>query len=296
MMKKVFVILLAVAQLFTLVSCSRGEAGSAEDIVLVATTTAPSIELSTAESIPSESTEGLTEDEAPSEATESTEPSETQPTVEQPTETEAEPSVEVTEPSTQASTQPSTTAPTEPPHQHSYSAAQIAATCENDGYTLYSCSCGKSYSDNYTAALGHTYNDTVIAPTSSTQGYTEHTCSRCGSSYKDSYTEPVKVRYSAAEAQQIGNNYIASIGGVVTESLIWADVHGYYPPRSIAGYELDIVGGQSWLNEHAVGKVQDTVTRLAHTRPNGDFTGARMFCSVTYDEASDTYTICVYYG
>ena len=37
-------------------------------------------------------------------------------------------------------------------------------------------------------ALGHSYTSTVIAPTPSSQGYTLHTCSRCGTSYKDNYT------------------------------------------------------------------------------------------------------------
>lgn len=306
-MKKVFIILLAVMQLLALVSCGT-DAGSTDDVELMATTTAPSVdetEASTSEVMPGTSLEDLTEDEVPTESenpdttdatelTESTEPSVANPTETQPS--EPEPTEEVAETATENTTQPSTTAVTEPPHQHSYTSSQVAASCESQGYTQYSCSCGNSYSDNYTAALGHSYTETVIAPASSTQGYTEHACSRCGNSYKDSYTEPVKVRYSAAEAQQIGNNYIASIGGVVTESLMWADVHGYFPPTTHNGYGIDLVGGQEFLNNSAVEKVQTTVTRLAHTRPNGDFTGARMFCSVTYDEASDTYTICVYYG
>ena len=38
------------------------------------------------------------------------------------------------------------------------------------------------------AALGHEYNEVVIAPTCTTDGYTTHTCSRCGDSYEDSKT------------------------------------------------------------------------------------------------------------
>ena len=37
------------------------------------------------------------------------------------------------------------------------------------------------------SALGHNYNSVVTAPTCTAQGYTTHTCSRCGNSYKDSY-------------------------------------------------------------------------------------------------------------
>lgn len=39
-------------------------------------------------------------------------------------------------------------------------------------------------------ALGHDYIEAVIPPTSSEQGYTTHTCLRCGDSYIDSYTDP----------------------------------------------------------------------------------------------------------
>ena len=38
-------------------------------------------------------------------------------------------------------------------------------------------------------ALGHEYNEVVIAPTCTTDGYTTHTCSRCGDTYKDSETD-----------------------------------------------------------------------------------------------------------
>ena len=43
---------------------------------------------------------------------------------------------------------------TEPAHTHSYSATTVAASCENGGYTLYSCSCGDSYKDAYVAPTG----------------------------------------------------------------------------------------------------------------------------------------------
>ena len=37
------------------------------------------------------------------------------------------------------------------------------------------------------AALRHSYTDKTTAPTCTAQGYTTHTCSRCGNSYKDNY-------------------------------------------------------------------------------------------------------------
>ena len=47
--------------------------------------------------------------------------------------------------------------------------------------------------DDLCAASGHDYEETVIAPTETEQGYTLHTCKRCGDSYKDNYTDPVPV-------------------------------------------------------------------------------------------------------
>ena len=42
--------------------------------------------------------------------------------------------------------------------------------------------------DDLCTANGHNYIDTVVAPTITEQGYTIHTCSVCGHSYKDAYT------------------------------------------------------------------------------------------------------------
>ncbi|MBO4733583.1 MAG: leucine-rich repeat protein [Clostridia bacterium] len=41
--------------------------------------------------------------------------------------------------------------------------------------------------DDYTDPLGHDYVPVVTPPTSTTQGYTTYTCSRCNDSYTDSY-------------------------------------------------------------------------------------------------------------
>ncbi len=144
---------------------------------------------------------------------------------------------------------------------HNYNAVITAPTCTEQGYTTHTCtSCGYSYVDSYTNALGHTggiatchtkafcercgteygefnasnhdgeteirnakspactvagytgdtyclgcgeiiaigteisapghnYNAVITAPTCTEQGYTTHTCSRCGDSYIDSYTD-----------------------------------------------------------------------------------------------------------
>ena len=46
-------------------------------------------------------------------------------------------------------------------HTHEYAAKVTAPTCTAKGYTTYTCVCGDSYKDNYTAKLKHTYTNYV---------------------------------------------------------------------------------------------------------------------------------------
>ena len=65
--------------------------------------------------------------------------------------------------------------------RHQYVDTVTAPTCTAQGYTTHTCSvCGDSYKDNYTAALGHNYSYSVTtAPTTSAAGVLTGTCSRC---------------------------------------------------------------------------------------------------------------------
>ena len=101
-----------------------------------------------------------------------------------------------------------------PPTGHSYTSSVTAPTCTEQGYTTYVCHCGETYIDDYADSLGHTpgspatctqaqictvcqavlvkasghgYEIAVTKPTCTEQGYTTHTCSRCGHSYTDAY-------------------------------------------------------------------------------------------------------------
>lgn len=69
------------------------------------------------------------------------------------------------------------------PLGHDYVAGTVAPTCEDQGYTLHTCSrCGDSYRDGYVDPLGHEFGDwTVSQPATCTQtGQEVRTCSRCG--------------------------------------------------------------------------------------------------------------------
>lgn len=72
----------------------------------------------------------------------------------------------------------STTAPTqatETIHEHSYTTETKEATCVKEGYTRYTCACGKSYDTDKTPLRSHLYGDwkTVKKPTATSTGKKE---------------------------------------------------------------------------------------------------------------------------
>ena len=245
-----------------------------------------------------------------------TEPQPTEPKPTTPTPTEPKP----TEPKP---TEPQK--PTEPAHVHSYKATVIAPSCTSKGYTEHRCSCGDSYKDSYTDALGHSfteqpvaatctgggytrrtcsrcgatettnttpalghdYRDTVVAPTTSSEGYTEHKCSRCGDSYRDNYTEKLHEVFDLQAVIDYGNAYAQSLGFTVDKSMTLAN-SSHYPGYYGGGYSLD------FLKERAVGNVQytyDSLIALGDTIP-----GFRCNIHASYEPDTDKYYIVFLYG
>ena len=87
-------------------------------------------------------------------------------------------------------------------HEHSYTAVVTAPTCTAKGYTTHTCSCGHSYVDTYTDALGHAWDSGKVTkqPTETETGVKTYTCTRCGETktetipmltHKHSYTAVV---------------------------------------------------------------------------------------------------------
>ena len=66
-------------------------------------------------------------------------------------------------------------------HTHSYKAIVTAPTCTAKGYTTHTCSCGDSYVDTYTDALGHAWDSGKVTkqPTATETGVRTYTCTRC---------------------------------------------------------------------------------------------------------------------
>ena len=192
---------------------------------------------------PEESTQG-TEATEPTDSTEET----TEPVdASNPAEPEQETTegTEATDPETNKPTQPAK--PTQPSHTHSYTSTKVAATCTKGGYTLHKCSCGKSYTDSETAALGHSWgNWTVVTqPTTQQEGKQTRTCSRCGAT--DSQSIP-KVEAPALEwsdldlnrAMAVGNQYAASKYGCVPDTSLNVNTPyvGYEFPNSLSRGEI----------------------------------------------------------
>lgn len=68
-------------------------------------------------------------------------------------------------------------------HRHEYKLSESQdAMCLEDGFETYTCKCGVSYT-RYYSALGHEEEIVVVEPTKETDGYTRHTCLRCGDFY-----------------------------------------------------------------------------------------------------------------
>ena len=100
---------------------------------------------------------------------------------------------ETTQPSTPPTTEPTTVPPTTVPpttvHVHDYvETVTVEPSCTEEGYTLFECGCGATYTDRVVTPRGHTMEETVTEATAEEPGYTTHACLYCAESYRDTYT------------------------------------------------------------------------------------------------------------
>ncbi len=82
-------------------------------------------------------------------------------------------------------------------HVHSYTSTVTKPTCTTDGYTTHRCSCGYSYTDNPTSALGHSYSATTTPATCTSGGYTTNRCTRCGNTYTSNQSNALGHSYDS---------------------------------------------------------------------------------------------------
>ena len=73
-------------------------------------------------------------------------------------------------------------------HEHSYTAVVTPPTCTEKGYRTHTCSCGDSYVDTYTDALGHDWDSGTVTkqPTATETGVRTYTCTRCSETKTES--------------------------------------------------------------------------------------------------------------
>ena len=89
--------------------------------------------------------------------------------------------------------------------KHSYTEKVVAPTCVADGYTEHTCTkCGEVVTDTVVQKLGHAYSDEIVAPDCFEEGYTKHTCSACGDSYNDTFVAKTKHRFNASSCPNCG--------------------------------------------------------------------------------------------
>ncbi|MDO4364109.1 MAG: hypothetical protein Q4C99_06245, partial [Clostridia bacterium] len=85
--------------------------------------------------------------------------------------------------------------------EHSYASEVIQSTCAERGYTLYTCTrCGNTYKDNYTELAPHSYKTVTVAPTCTEKGYTAQRCTVCSHEEIDenSYVNALGHEYTYA--------------------------------------------------------------------------------------------------
>ena len=107
---------------------------------------------------------------------------------------------------------------------HVYDSVVTAPTCENGGYTTYTCSvCGDSYVTDETDALEHEYFDGVLTmePTCVTDGVLTYTCAHCG----DSFTESIPA--TGVHTYDSDADSTCNVCGEVREAaVLYGDLNG----------------------------------------------------------------------
>ncbi len=117
---------------------------------------------------------------------------------------------------------------------HDYEKTTInEVSCLADGIYRYLC---KNCNDSYTEIIsteGHNYIEKVINPTEYQKGYTEHTCTKCGYSYIDNYTDTTGDN---------GNWILGDVNGDGT-------IDAFDASLVLSEYAIVSTGGEGYLTE-----------------------------------------------
>lgn len=166
-----------------------------------------------------------------------------------------------------------------------------AAICTSTGLTDGSkCSvCGTVVKAQEVIPMtSHNYVEKIIAPTETAQGYTLHTCSVCGNSYKDNYTEYV----STDKPQIIVESKKASAGNIVDVTIAVKNNPGIASMKLRVAYSKDLTLTQVTYNDSIGGNAQQPQTMNSPVTLNWyngaeNSTGDWIFATLTFKVSND---------
>jgi len=138
--------------------------------------------------------------------------------------------------------------------EHSFSEWSVIteASCDKDGEKEAVCElCGEKKTEKIDM-LGHDYKDTVVEPTKSDDGYTEHTCSRCGDTYIDSTVPAIGSEGLAYEVAEEKTCVITGIGTCTDTDIVI--------PQTIEGFTVVGIKSRAFMNSATIVSVKIPVT------------------------------------
>ena len=189
-------------------------------------------------------------------------------------------------------------------HANITNEAETPATCTENGYTagVYCNDCSTYISGHeFVPSLGHKYESVVTAPTQEEKGYTTHTCSQCGDSYKDSYTDVLKDIHSVSFATPDGVSQIANVecgtaGIKLPEAEIPEGEYTYTFVGWTAAAVEDTEEKQTFYKAGDTFKTEaDTTLYALYSYTVGGDGGAASFQKVTSDPTDWTGTYLIVY-
>lgn len=107
-----------------------------------------------------------------------------------------------------------------------------------NGFPIFTSLEPNSYGADISVICDHSYIETVVPPTETEEGYTLHTCTVCGSSYKDNFKDPIGGSDEGVYGDIDGDGTVNAkdlnlikrlVSGIVTptpEQLAYGDVNG----------------------------------------------------------------------
>ena len=170
-----------------------------------------------------------------------------------------------------------------------------APTCEAEGYTTYTCSCGESYVDNYVSAIDHTFGEWITdkAATETEKGSKHRECA-CGE--KETKAIPQTLKFATAALTLQSN---IEINFKVNAAMF--STYGYTEPYAVfTFYDEDGNAEETTVTEYRIedgtgrylfdfkniapNRINDTVEGVLYAKYEGEW----------YESATVTYSAATY--